>query len=173
MELSLQDWGAIGEIIGGFAVVVTLIYLSVQLRQTNNAIRISTMNVGAETNGLVFQHMFNDPDFVDLFINANENGLDSLDRNERTRFIMFCNSAMRFIEHQYLLHINNALPDGVWDTHERNIQEFMASGPATRDAWEANKPAFLPGFQDLVASLPDDDNYSILSPGQSLSQRDS
>lgn len=163
MELSIQDWGAIGEIVGGLAVVLTLIYLSVQLRQNTNAIRISTMNVGAETNGEVFQNFIRDSDFVDLFLNANEAGLDSLSANERTRFVMFCNSAMRFIEHQFLLHINNALPAGVWDTHERNIQEFMASGPATREAWGLNKPAFIPAFRELVASLPNDADYAILT----------
>jgi len=37
METSIQDWGAIGEIIGGLAVIGTLVYLSVQTKQTRIA----------------------------------------------------------------------------------------------------------------------------------------
>jgi len=35
--MSLQDWGAIGEVIGALAVVVTLIYLAKQIRQNTHA----------------------------------------------------------------------------------------------------------------------------------------
>ena len=31
--MTIQDWGAIGEIVGGLAVIVTLGYLAFQLRQ--------------------------------------------------------------------------------------------------------------------------------------------
>lgn len=35
--MNIQDYGAIGEIVGGVAVIATLIYLSVQMRQANIA----------------------------------------------------------------------------------------------------------------------------------------
>ena len=35
--MNLQDWGAIGEVIGALAVVVTLIYLAKQIRQNTHA----------------------------------------------------------------------------------------------------------------------------------------
>jgi len=31
--MTIQDWGAIGELVGGVAVIVTLIYLALQVRQ--------------------------------------------------------------------------------------------------------------------------------------------
>lgn len=39
--MSIQDWGAIGEIIGALAVVASLIYLSVQIRQNTRQISLS------------------------------------------------------------------------------------------------------------------------------------
>ena len=36
--MTLQDWGAIGEVVGALAVVVTLIYLTKQIRQNTHAI---------------------------------------------------------------------------------------------------------------------------------------
>jgi hypothetical protein len=35
--MTIQDWGAIGELVGGAAVVVTLIYLALQVRQNTQA----------------------------------------------------------------------------------------------------------------------------------------
>ena len=32
MELSIQDWGAIGEIIGAVGIIATLVYLATQIR---------------------------------------------------------------------------------------------------------------------------------------------
>ena len=35
--MDLQDWGSIGEMVGGVAVIVTLGYLAVQIRQSTRA----------------------------------------------------------------------------------------------------------------------------------------
>ena len=43
MAMSIQDLGSIGEFISSIAVLVTLLYLAVQVRQTRNATVASTM----------------------------------------------------------------------------------------------------------------------------------
>ena len=37
--MSIQEWGAIGELVGGAAVLVTLVYLALQVRQTQHFMR--------------------------------------------------------------------------------------------------------------------------------------
>ena len=37
--MSIQDWGAIGEFVGGPAVIATLVYLAMQIRQTQRIMR--------------------------------------------------------------------------------------------------------------------------------------
>jgi hypothetical protein len=41
MDWTIQDWGAVGEIVGGVAVVATLLYLAVQLRQNTISVKAS------------------------------------------------------------------------------------------------------------------------------------
>ena len=41
-ELSIQDWGSIGELIGAVAVVATLVYLSAQIRLSTKSQRAQT-----------------------------------------------------------------------------------------------------------------------------------
>jgi hypothetical protein len=40
VNLSIQDWGAIGELVGGVAVIVTLGYLAFQIRDSNRVARL-------------------------------------------------------------------------------------------------------------------------------------
>ena len=42
MEWTIQDLGAIGEFVGAFAVVVTLIYLTLQVRQSTAQARLAS-----------------------------------------------------------------------------------------------------------------------------------
>ncbi len=40
--MSIQDWGAIGELVGAAAVIITLIYLAAQIRQNTRSLRNAT-----------------------------------------------------------------------------------------------------------------------------------
>ena len=40
--MTIQEWGALGEIIGGIAVVISLIYVGLQVRQNSNSVRASS-----------------------------------------------------------------------------------------------------------------------------------
>ena len=46
--MSIQDWGAVGELVGGVTVIVTLIYLAVQLRQTQLIMRAQAFQARSE-----------------------------------------------------------------------------------------------------------------------------
>jgi hypothetical protein len=66
-----MDWnalGAIGELVGGGAVLVTLIYLAVQVRQSNFAgQRESFRGYVSELNNRLLEPQRN-PEFVELFL---------------------------------------------------------------------------------------------------------
>ncbi len=47
--MSIQDWGAIGEVLGAIAIFVTLIYLATQIRQSNAASRTSSRQTIIDT----------------------------------------------------------------------------------------------------------------------------
>ena len=41
--MSLQDWGAIGELLGGVAIIVSLIYVGMQIKHGNRETRAATL----------------------------------------------------------------------------------------------------------------------------------
>ena len=47
--MSIQEWGAISEMVGAIAIIVSLIYVGVQLRQSTQATRVHTSQVFIQT----------------------------------------------------------------------------------------------------------------------------
>jgi len=53
MELSIQDLGSVGEFVSSIAVILTLIYLAVQTRQTQKMIRGKPGNLGRKQRSML------------------------------------------------------------------------------------------------------------------------
>ena len=59
--MSIQDWAAIGEIVGAIAVLVTLIYLTAQIRQNTRQIRSEGhARIADSYNGILSQLLADD-----------------------------------------------------------------------------------------------------------------
>ncbi len=64
MDLSIQDWGAIGEILGGIAVFLSLGYLALQIRQSNIQAKADSLRVGTQSWVLQQQKAFDSEEKV-------------------------------------------------------------------------------------------------------------
>ncbi len=47
--MSLQDWGAIGEMLGGFAIIVSLLYVGLQIKHGNRETRAATLQANLDS----------------------------------------------------------------------------------------------------------------------------
>jgi hypothetical protein len=73
--LSIQDWGAIGEIVGALAVVASLIYLAMQIRQNTRQISMSLESAKlaafertVESNNHAREVLITNPEVADLLL---------------------------------------------------------------------------------------------------------
>ena len=65
--MSIQDWAAIGEMVGAIAVVVSLIYVGVQLRQNTLATRVITSQAFIQIHGGEADPIVQEPAFRDIY----------------------------------------------------------------------------------------------------------
>jgi len=104
--------GAIGEIIGAIAVVVTLIYFSLQIRQYNRGLRSSTFHTTMhEFNQINIQQL--DPSLTGLL----EQGLadpDSLTETEKHQFGWIMRVYVNIWENMYQQYLEGACPESYW-----------------------------------------------------------
>ena len=109
--MTIQDWGALGEIIGALAVVLSLVYLAIQIRQNNRQLahsakahEISTLEQNIEAANRARELMILNPEVADLFLRG-LNGMEGLDRNERFRFDLLMRNTMNSLQGAYQKHL--------------------------------------------------------------------
>ena len=86
--MSIQDLGAIGELLAAIATLATLIYLALQIRQNSRNLQESTsasMNQGWAS---INTRLSSDPQFASIFIRGRVK-LDDLDTVETEQFRAF------------------------------------------------------------------------------------
>lgn len=113
------DWEAIGataELLGAVAVVVSLVYLALQLRTNTRALRANASwdaeFVFAQRN----ERLSRDPDALALIQKGMDPGteLDSLTELERSQLFLDSLSLLQTIQAQYFMWKSGSLPDEVW-----------------------------------------------------------
>lgn len=117
--------GAIGELLGAVAVVLSLLYVALQVRSSTRqarfdasrelAVRISDASFAAAEN----------PDLAEIFHRGSANP-GSLDPVEQVRYRGFVNTLFRGFEQQYLLRRDGAIPDEQWTAVSAIIHDFCA-----------------------------------------------
>lgn len=105
--------GAIGEIAGAIGVIVTLAYLSVQLRHNTKASRLSAIQAASENSSRFSELLASDAELSEL-VWRGLRAPDSLDPAEKRRFIAAINVFMRREAVAFYLHREGLMPEELW-----------------------------------------------------------
>ena len=142
--------GAIGEIVGASAVVVSLAYLGVQIRVQNREARASSVHevLKQYSNAVSRLH---EPEMADIWVAAIED-FDSLSPSQRLRFIIYLTVAIRSFEDAYFQWCEGHLEDDVWRALLTSLVDVKSTDSFGR-FWELRRHQFRPGFADYIDSL--------------------
>lgn len=159
--------GALGEILGAAAVVMTLAYLAAQLRQNTRALRSSTfqeINTGMSRTSEIFA---TSPDLCLLLLKA-QDGLSSLTAGERVRLSFAMVMTMRRLHAVHVQRELGAVSDDFTTSFERSVISVIVGSPGVREWWSSSSHAFPPDFVSRVERLitgPDPDRPSHVGLG--------
>ena len=100
MDLSISELGSLGELLSGIAVVISLIYLAVQVRESNELARFESH---AKARSLIAEHqkLLTDADGAKIWLKGLEEP-ELLSREERLRFSNIMYILLNSIELTYL-----------------------------------------------------------------------
>jgi hypothetical protein len=142
---------AFAEILSSVAILITLIYLAIEIQQSAAATQ-------AEVRQAVVEQ---DQDFIALYVRSPELHLlgfqEELTDEERTRQSFLLLSHFRMRENNWFQHQNGILDDVTWETYRRSIPSIL-SAKHTR-AWWRNfgvERHFDPNFIAEVNALLED-----------------
>ncbi len=151
---SLQDWASIAEIIGAFAIVVSLIYVAYELRENTRALQVASRQTLGAQDQTYFQTSI-DPTIVARALDKYRNGED-LSRFEMFQLQERQHLNFRIFEHAYSVYRRGALEPIEWERYERVIQFNVCNNvPAVR-MWEHYKRGFDTEFKAIVERLSGD-----------------
>ena len=128
--------GAIGNVVGGIAVTITLVYLVVQVKQNNKLLRLNTANVVTEELQAMFSLLASDKDLSEIFIEAGK--FEVLEGVNRVRYYTFTNNLMRIYENAYLQNLEKSIPKAHWVGLTRLLIDYTDM-PAFASYWHDRK----------------------------------
>ena len=148
MDLDWEKYVAIAEICGAVAVIVTLIYLAIQIRQSTIATRGATINAVTDR---IFQEQRWAAELADTFSKFVDDP-ESLSRSEKTRYLNWVNSGLRNRQNEYFLYKQGSLDEQIWRASVAMIPYFL-SEPMAQNWWNNQNSLFASEFRDFVNSV--------------------
>jgi hypothetical protein len=160
-----MDWitiGAITQVIGSLAVIISLIYLAKEvkngMKSLKTTIRDSSFHNLMEWN----YYMISEPDLAWIFQQGCKN-IDSLNEKERIRFVHISFSLFKLYENLYLHYLDKSINLETWEFNNIALKAY-AIQPGLNFYWEQRKFLFHPSFQKFVDSIeqnPKNNNESL------------
>ena len=149
MDLSIQDWGAIGEMAGALLVGATLIFFAIQLRQTMRSVETSALM------GWLSARIAINESFAEMG-KATINGMQDPKTlgDNAVRFGLAHQTYMMQGQITHLLFKRGLIPRDLWET-EMGITAALLTSPGSRQWWDiAGKGQVTPEFSALMESTP-------------------
>ena len=148
--MTLADLGNLGEFVGAIGVVVSLLYLAVQIRQNTRSVRSSTHHASVVARNAVLL-AFADPKAAPVMLKAGR-AYNDLTLEERFRFTMLMRAFFSFHEDVHLQFREGLIDRDYWDARARVVTESLAQ-PGVREWWTRNRHIYTDSFQRAIAEL--------------------
>jgi len=151
--MDITTLAAWGEFIGGIAVVVSLLYLAVQIRINTKIVRASNFrNVIGDTSG--FTTMIVDPATAALYVRGAED-FAGLSAEDQARFHGLMCHLTNPVNQAFALHHYGLLDRDIFENQIRTLA-ILFERPGAKQWWKANEHWWPPDFREFVReSLPE------------------
>ena len=151
MNISLEALANIGEVIGAAAVVASLLYLAIQVRQSTQAQRTENFARALERVSSMQATLSQDEELTRIFSKGVQDATE-LSSLERIRFTWALYEAFDAFEFMYQTHQTREIPDEVWKRWSMTVAWWL-SFPGVH-AWWVNRPVeFTASFTDYVDGI--------------------
>jgi hypothetical protein len=146
--MSLQDLGSLGELISAVAVVVSLLYLAVQIRQNTRSVRSSTFQSAVRDTTEIIDPMIHYPELNRIWYDG-VHDFDSLSTEDRRRFAAYMTSTLRRLENLVYQTNEGTLAPESWEGVRANFKNTF-SYPGTLVWWKRARHLFNRQLQEFI-----------------------
>ena len=145
--MDLSQLGNLGEFVSGIAVVASLIYVGIQIRQNTRATQAATLQELCRD----MREQFNAPPVVQVALRKMSTDQE-LEFEERYAWLQYTLNTFRMYENQWFQHKRGMLDDTLFRGYQSHIYLTLDS-PSAKAFWEQTKAAFF--HPEFVAHVED------------------
>jgi len=148
--MTLSDFASVGSFVSGFAVLASLIYLSLQVRVTKRNQQISIRHSRASR--IVELHLaLADPAVADAWLHGSASP-EKLTQTELSQFTNLCRALYFHFEDSFYQREEGLLNDSAFETVVAGVQ-LSARSPGFRAAWKLSRPNFGGRFRAFMDGI--------------------
>lgn len=148
--MNWQALGTISEAVGAVAVVVSLIYLAVQVRQNTRMSKSATRQAIADAISRAPSDFFTDADFTRNFLKHLEG--ENLGIDQVLQLQAYCYVTLRTWENIHYQYRCGMLNEDEWQAMHLNIKALLQV-PAWRDYWDREREIYSSPFRQEIDAL--------------------
>ena len=149
--MTLLEWGALGELIGGIAIIGSLIYVGVQVKDSARATRSAAANDATVAMQSWYLEMGSNRQASDMWFNAMKSP-DPLTNNDEFQFMMMMHAVFLGFQNSYLLSKENTL-DAEFREAITVAIVAVKDLPGMDRYWRQRRGFLHRGFADYVDDL--------------------
>lgn len=153
--MNWQAISAISDILGATGVVVSLIYLAIQVRQNTRVARAATRQAIAGDFQALATDLVTGDDAARIFY-AHVSG-DSVKPHERVRLQARAYRDFHFWDNAHYQYQQGMLSSDEWHGIRENLKQLVLYVPAYREYWEGEQSSFAERFRSEVSRLLSED----------------
>ncbi len=146
--MDLTSIGAVAQIVGTAAIIVSLFYLAMQIRHNVQAVRSATYQSIVSHISTVGRLFIDDPELGTLFAKSPEE-MSELSPHEQGRFSGAVGFIFRHYDSVYYHYLSGALEEDQWEGFRHRLTEFLTI-PAVAHWWPQARGAFSKKFATYV-----------------------
>jgi hypothetical protein len=147
-KMTIMELGAIGEFVGAIAVVVTLIYLAIQLRQNSKTVQVSMIQAMERGVSDVLGQWSRDPETIALMRRARVS-FDGLSENEKALVSTLIRRLVLHMDSMHWAFKQGVLPKEIWE-REASVLRGWLNSEAGKATWRVG--GWTESFRQYVES---------------------
>lgn len=146
--MTLLEWGAIGELISGVAIIISLFYVGAQIGQNTRATKVEVDNSFVGSYRDIVGHLIDKPEFREIYWRGLK-GLSNLNGSETVAFAAWMIQAFRYLETFWYRWQDGMFDDRLWAGWQAQFRDLFGN-VGTVEVWNIRKHQISDHIRDFV-----------------------
>ena len=146
--MTLEQFASIGEIVSGIAVIISLVYVAIQIRTNTESERSATYQSIVSDFGALNNTMASTPELSHLFVEAMED-YHQLTSDQKARISQVFFQCFRFFENMFYQYRKGYLDEEVWIGWKRLMLTYY-SRPGFQTWWQHRRDVYSEPFATFL-----------------------